>query len=339
MGKTNIIIKLLLVTLFLLSINSSQSAVILKINNNQSLIHLEGLKTKKGSYFEALDLYGNSKGLIQIKRVGNKKAIGILKLGKMALKYSLEPKSKKWAWSKMRKYKTALIQRHKRKRKLSSQKKKRIKRQVASYPEGEEYLADDSQFTFNDSYDSENEELPVDSSPANFAIGIQPLGSFNFMKISPAKSNSIFLKGFGFGGRLFVESSVNKFLSTGGHVGYQRYSVKSEDKCGSSRACSLEIDYLTAGLNLKSHFVPNKSIKLSAGLNGTIFYPINYINRANISLDSFGFHGTLGLVLGVDLSFGNLFIPISISPNLIIPPTATTLLGVTNLSLGIGYKF
>ncbi len=349
--------KLFLFTLSLLFLPFSvESAVVLKINNNQALIHLEGLRTKRGAYFEALDLYGNSKGLVQIKRVGDKKAIGTLKLGRIGLKWSLEPKSKRWAISKLRKYKMALLQKQKlkrkrfiqqqRKKRLLAQKRRNAQREIASNDQ-EEFLIDDNQFSFNnsdnyDSYNDSNDFYNKESSKhpysGNFTIGVQPIGSFNFMKISPSKKNSIFIKGFGYGGRFFVEASVNDFLSIGGHAGYQRYSAKSEDKCGKS-TCSLDIDYVIAGLTLKGHLLNKKSIKLSLGIDGSLLYPLGYLNKANLSKESFDFHGTLGLILGVDLSFGNFVIPISVTPSLVVPPTATTLVGTTSVNLGFGYRF
>lgn len=85
---------------------SSHSAFILQIKRQQALIHLEGLKTKKGSYFEILDLYGTKKGIIQIQRTGHQKAIGTLKLGKMGKRWSLEPISKSKAIAAQKKAKT-----------------------------------------------------------------------------------------------------------------------------------------------------------------------------------------------------------------------------------------
>ena len=111
---------------FISLIPSSQAAMILKTKNKQALIHLEGLKTKRGSYFEAVDLYGNKKGLLQIKKVGKKKAIGILSLGRIGKRWSLEPVSKKRAVAKIkqkrRATKMALIQKEKIKKKISSKK-------------------------------------------------------------------------------------------------------------------------------------------------------------------------------------------------------------------------
>ncbi len=369
-------------SLLLFIISPAQGAVIIKIHNNQALIHLEGLKTKKGSYFEALDIYGNSKGLVQIKQVGNEKAIGVLKLGKIGLKWSLEPKSRRWATSKFRKYKTVLIQKQKLKRKqlaqqkrrkdqrqiasynreeeylmddreqFSQQKRRKAQRQMAPYNREEEYLMDDRELSFSDSdnynsnIDSYNSESKKDtllmgpSNSANITVGLQPLGTFNFMKISPKKSkDNILMKGLGYGGRFFIETSMNKSLSFSGYMGYQRFASESENECGKSKRCSLKVDYVSAGLSLKFSPINKKSLKLFAGLNGSILYPLGYINKANISKESFGLHGTLGPILGANLLFGNFTIPININVDVIIPPTVTAMTVIANFSLGVGYKF
>ena len=74
---------------------NSQAIVILKVKNKRALIDLEGLRTKKGAYFEAIDAYGKKRGFVQIKRIGKRKALGIVKLGMINKKWSLEPTSKK----------------------------------------------------------------------------------------------------------------------------------------------------------------------------------------------------------------------------------------------------
>lgn len=157
----NFVLKALFVAVCVFIVSNSEAVIVLKTKSNQALIHLEGLKTKKGTYFEAIDLYGEKKGLVQIKRVGKKKAIGVLKWGRMAKRWSLEPVSKRKAIAVQkkarRKAKIARIQREKIKRKLARRKslekqkklarrklarrRKAKKRSIASYEEEQgEYI-------------------------------------------------------------------------------------------------------------------------------------------------------------------------------------------------------
>ena len=114
----------------------SQAALILKTKNNQALIHLEGMKTKRGSYFEVVDFYGQKKGLIQIKRVGQQKAIGVVKSGSIGKRWSLEPLSERRAVAQIqrqeRSLKIARIQKEKIKKRLALKKKRlALKRKIA----------------------------------------------------------------------------------------------------------------------------------------------------------------------------------------------------------------
>lgn len=142
-SKGILVMKFFLKTLFFIFLfsficlmPSSQAAIILKTKNKQALIHLEGIKTQRGSYFEVIDFYGQKKGVIQIKRVGEKKAIGVVKLGQIGKRWSLEPVSKKRAvaqiTSQKRAAKIARIQKEKLKKKLALKKKRKaLKRKLA----------------------------------------------------------------------------------------------------------------------------------------------------------------------------------------------------------------
>ena len=77
----------------LMPFSSVRAMTILKTRSKQALIHLDGVQTKKGAYFEVLNLYGKKKGVVQIKRVSETKAIATLKYGSMAKSWSLEPTS------------------------------------------------------------------------------------------------------------------------------------------------------------------------------------------------------------------------------------------------------
>ena len=101
----------------------SDSAVILKAKGDQALIDLEGLKIQKGAYFSTIDRYGNKKGILQITRVGHKKAIGVLKGGRMAKRWSVEPTSEKKALMAQMKF-------EKRMKKIARIKAAKLKKQM-----------------------------------------------------------------------------------------------------------------------------------------------------------------------------------------------------------------
>ena len=171
--------KILFVFAFICFVPSSPAAIVLKTKNKQALIHLEGLKTRKGAYFEAVNLYGKKQGIIQIKRVGNKKAIGVLKWGKMAKRWSLEPTSKKRVLALQkrvkRRAKIARIQKEKIKRKFHSRgkslkkkkrrlaaRKKQKRRFIASYQEPEESVSEQS-VTDNSDYQNTQKDYDYQS--------------------------------------------------------------------------------------------------------------------------------------------------------------------------------
>ena len=116
----------------------SDSAVVLKTKGNQALIDLEGLKIKKGAYFSTVDLYGNKKGILQITRVGHKKAIGVLKGGRMAKRWSIELTSEKKALmaqmkfeKRMKKIARIKVAKLKKQMKLAKKKQKTLQRKLA----------------------------------------------------------------------------------------------------------------------------------------------------------------------------------------------------------------
>ena len=128
-------IQQILIFLLLFSGFFSHGAVILKKRSRQALLHLEGLRTHQGAYFEVIDWEGNSRGLVQIKRLSKnkKKAIGVLKSGKMAKNWALEPVSRWVAMNKLKRSKQALLKRRHSTRRLAGVKrdgKWRTKRRI-----------------------------------------------------------------------------------------------------------------------------------------------------------------------------------------------------------------
>ena len=181
----NVVLKTLFCFIFVFFVSNSEAVIVLKTKNKQALIHLEGLKTKRGAYFETVDLYGKRRGIVQIKRVARTKAIGVLQYGRMAKRWSLEPTSRKRAVAiqkntKRRSVRIARIQKEKIKRKLGKlaqknprrlknkrlvHKKTASRRGIASYEKRQgEYITDDF------SKDSKGEyiinDFPKDSNPS-----------------------------------------------------------------------------------------------------------------------------------------------------------------------------
>ena len=113
---------------FLFFIPNASAVIVLKTKDKKALVLLEGVRTKKGAYFDIFDLDGNKKGLAQMERVAESKAIVTLKAGSIAKKWFLEPVTKELALDelkrdKKRKAVIARIHRDQIKRKLAFKKK------------------------------------------------------------------------------------------------------------------------------------------------------------------------------------------------------------------------
>lgn len=260
---------------FILLVPSTEATLVLKTKDKQSLIRLEGVKTKKGAYFLVFDLDGQKKGIVQIKRVARTKAIGLLKYGSVAKGWSLEPMSKRKAVAiqrvaKKRAEKIARIQREKIKRKLArerrlakkrklAEKKKAVRRRLASYDEGEYMIEEDSNeqsrevLSYNNyrleksDYFEEEQDESSDSryrademeqeSPSRFAIGIMPRGELNWLRIitSAEKQEGYDMLGFGGGLSLFADISLNSFIRTELSIGAKNFSTSAKEEQCGSR--------------------------------------------------------------------------------------------------------
>ena len=88
---------------FVFSITNANAVIVLKTKNKKALVLLEGLKTQKGAYFDIFDLEGDKKGLAQMDRVAQTKAIVSLKAGSIAKNWILEPVSKELALYELKK--------------------------------------------------------------------------------------------------------------------------------------------------------------------------------------------------------------------------------------------
>ena len=68
----------------------SLGAIIIKTKGSKALIDLEGENTQVGTNYNALDLYGNKKGIIKIEKFKSGKAIGRLVSGEFGTNWILE---------------------------------------------------------------------------------------------------------------------------------------------------------------------------------------------------------------------------------------------------------
>ena len=370
--------------LFICFVIPSNGALILKVKNKRALIHLEGMSLKSGSYVQVMDLYGKSQGLMKIKRVGEKKAIGILQLGKMKTRWALEPEKKRVALKalkkvakkrklalkksgkkmtrglasmspqkKMTKSSASASPRKKMTRGLSSlmspkRKRSAPKRKLAAAQKEEkssdegEYLVDDYQG--GASYYGEEYNSTGDDSKGfgdfNLKVGSLGQGKLDFMKLQDEHNRSL-IKGFGYGGQLFVEVDLNDVVALKIQGGYKKFNAASQDSCAvdSKKDCELQVDYIMGGLGLKLILLENKKLQLWGGLEGNLNYPIRFLNRASLTPESFGLHGDMGLSIGTDILIGPLSIPISLTANLFMPPTATVLANSLSLNLGWAWMF
>ena len=114
-----------------------KATTILKVKGKQALVESEDLKFEAGSYFDVYNLKGKAVGLLEIKKAGRQKAIGIIKIGRGASGYSLEPRSRKSAMAIERKYletkekRMRLVQEKRRAEHIRKQKIARAKRNEA----------------------------------------------------------------------------------------------------------------------------------------------------------------------------------------------------------------
>ena len=391
---------------------SAFSLVILKTKDTKALIHLQGVRTKQGSYFRIYDLEGNKKGLMKIDKVSQSKAIGTLKKGSMNRKWSLRFVSKKMAYLEMQKAadkreKMALIHREKLKRKIALkreiekqllleravkrrlarqkslererkllERKRAAQRKLASFQLEDDILEDlkplndssdfNSQSTRQDSYEqpflnedkqsqdilsyeedpnlSSYQDKPVEYSSRqsmSFALGLSPVVQYNFMKIMPRNGPGYKMQGIG--GELALQAfvSLNDFIDIGGLLGGRYfYASAPSQECAQDVGCELRVYYLAGALNIKANFLKLKQHKLWTKLEGSLLMPLAYSNKASLTQESFSpIHGTLGGGLGLDLKFGNLVVPISLSAGFYVPPTETIIAGTAGLRTGLLYKF
>ena len=356
----------------------SPSSIILKTKKKAALIHLEGLRTKRGSYFDVIDIYGRKRGIMKIKKVGYQKAIGVLKVGSFDERWSLEPIGRRRALAQIRraKQKIAFMKEDQKYRSLKKQKlaqRESAKSRSPASSSSDEYIMDSEPKT--NSYQSQDvlayseegatdDMISMEGNPmemnlqreelkaSNYTEGfILPdkrfnLGSdlrleYNFARANPGSNVSpYFMHGFGYG--LFLNSNVYLTEKVGlkTEVGFNRLNVSTEArKCGSRPKCHLEINYVTGSLSLKYSFMRVREQPLWMGIGLSGMFPVNHSSSISLSGKSFSsLHGSVDFSLGLDLNFDKLNLPLIFKFG-ILPPTSTFLMGYLGLRLGISYNF
>lgn len=317
-------LQLILPFLLLISGFSTQGAVILKKKNRHALLHLEGLRTEPGAYFEVVDWNGKTRGLMQIKRLSKnkKKAIGVLKTGKMARSWALEPVNSRVSARKLKRSqeRQALLKRKRSVRKLARVREdrrrdpvKRVRRKrrrslpsryLATVNEGiqeeanrtkeaqeEQYVIDDySAPPPRDDYYNPDFLKKISSddsnkdSDMNLSIGATLAPVWNFMQLQ-YRDTGLFPTGMGFDGQIFVEGTLTDSIRWNVHGGYRKFSVSAQDSLCDRDECFLDINYILGGAGLKFDFIEKKSLKLWGGLWGNMMFLLGYDNEIDISFD------------------------------------------------------
>ena len=371
-----------LLCLFLFSGLSSEGAVILKTTDRQALLHLEGLRTHPGAYFEVMDLYGNSRGLLQIRKLSKNKrrAIGILKSGRMAKRWALEPMSRRIAiryMSRQSSRRQALLKKRRSLRRPASsgrvrQKPPRRKERRPAryeYEQSDEYaINDEDYFSESSDYGSEssggNDQhfTNGDSSPRrnyygddsystprfsknlaksrDLIVGVSGSAGLGFMKLKD-RDLAVSASGLGWGGQLFLDGSVNDLFRFNGRVGYQQFNVGSEDPCDVEEIaeCFLNVRYFVGGVGLKVILKENGKMRIWGGAQGHVLFPWSYVNEINLTPDSFGLHGNMGISMGFDIKLNqSVVLPLSFETHLVMPPTKTVTMGSAGIHVGVGWS-
>ena len=370
------------VFLMVFALNSG-AVIVIKVKNKQALIDLQGLKTKPGAYFSVIDVYGQKQGVVKLKKVAHTKAIGHLEHGTMASDWSLKPISTKTALSiknkaKQESLRQARIQREKIKRRLAykkakrrqkmlAQRKRELRRKIASYEEqdilidlepennnspSQEILSYDSSYDFNSDRSSNitrfnNSASQPATSPqksvmnlSRLRMGIAPLAEYGLVRMTPEKKTPPYwMKGMGYGGLFFVDFFVNNFLKAEGSIGGKLFSVKADAKDCGDNDCLLDMIYILGGLNLKLNLLKFSQHNLFLVGGGTLMWPFcreNTVLEENACSPP---QGTMGGGLELDFNFGKLSIPVTLRGDVMLPFTKTVKMFIPGARLGIAYNF
>ena len=264
---------------------SGFSAVILKTKGKKALIDLEGAATQKGDQFDALNLYGKPKGVLEIRKIKKGKALGILTKGKMGVNWILEPRN------------TAPEN-------TVSENKQTLVKNTASGQAAKKVL--------------HLQESPTNfySSPSPHKMGILIGPHINFVKLSARTS----IYGVSWGGMGIFDFKFTDRLSTRLFASYQTLTIEGR-KCENIIQCKLSIHYPGFGGLLKVHVFNYGKIHSWIGGGGSLLWPLADPRRdLNLHKASFkGFHGALTFALGTDVTLNDILFPIQLDFNWINP--------------------
>ncbi len=284
---------------FLLWSAFADGAVIIKVKGRKALVDLEGVTAQVGDRFDALNLYGKSLGLLEIKKVKRGKAIAVLRKGKMGVNWILEPTSE----------------------------------QNLSEP----YPSDDPSFTasnVNDLSKNTNNSTPPESfssvpspvsSPVSSpqkslsipfnVVGVELGPYYNWVRLS----SSTTIAGMSWKAGGMLDFRIMDHMAARFTLGYQTLKVEGKD-CSQIPRCKLVLHYPGVEFVLRGVFLKN-TFRPWIGGGGSLFWPI--VDKKNdLGLDpkSFrGFHGALTISFGLDIYLKSIYFPIQIKMGWINP--------------------
>lgn len=240
-----------------------------------------------------------------------------------------------------------LAKKIRRKRAIRKLERKRM-RQLASVEDADTYgenESDGDNFVSFNGYGSENMEERVENSFPGYkdpvdaplkrhrakealkiSFGALAGGGLNSMKLYDKDRELIAtLSGFGWEGLGFAEIDFQKSFALTGFAGYKHFQIGSESTdCTGREHCSLKIQYIKFGGELKYIFFQDKRFDLWSGIGGSLILPRAVDNRAGLTRESFDLHGTVGPLFGANIKTKKLIFPLSLQLNLFNWPTKTT---------------
>ena len=280
--------------------------MILKVKGKKALIDLEGESAQKNDKFSALNLYGKTQGILQIKKVKRGKAIAVLKKGKMGVNWILEPTADE-----------AVTQR------------RSIASTSTDFGEEEE--------------DYDNEARQVRTKPfANSGLGL--IGGYHLNMLTVKKGVNAY--GHSFKAALMVDFTIANPLAARVFLGYQNLYIDGSGKCGRSNCKLIihypGAGFLLRAVFLKKNMA-QPWVGLGGFLFWPL--PITGADMGLDKKSFESFHGAVTGGFGLDIHFDDFYIPLQADISLINPvsiyATKSTATSFTPIYIGakIGLVF
>ena len=266
---------------FLSFLPAAHSAVILKVKGRKALVDLEGVQVEKGDRFDAIDLYGKSLGVLEIKKVKKGKAIAVLLKGKMGVSWVLEPSAKS----------------------------------AKAFNATEEYDPVDTK-SVSTGYPLSPYSTGSSRSSSFFGgVGLILGPNYNTISVSPSSKVS----GWSLQGNLTADFSIIKSLGIRILLGYQVLEAYGSN-CGLSK-CSLKIHYPHIGFLARGIFLSHSVFRPWVGGGGYLLWPlVDQRANLGLDKRSFAsFHGSLTGAIGIDIYFAGFYLPIQLDASWINP--------------------